>query len=116
MAIILAIIVGDSPNGSQILFISAIVSIWFGANNAIREIVSESTIYVRERLVNLKIPSYVFSKFVVLSAIALIQCLLFMGILTGLGRLSTGDFFSLTLILYLTSLAGNDGPVLLCIG
>lgn len=106
VAIILAIIVGDSPNGSQTLFIAAIVSIWFGANNAIREIVSEATIYVRERLVNLKIPSYVFSKFAVLSAIALIQCLLFVGILAVLGRLSTGDFFSLTLILYLTSLAG----------
>lgn len=106
VAIILAIIVGDSPNGSQTLFIAAIVSFWFGANNAIREIVSEATIYVRERLVNLKIPSYVFSKFAVLSAIALIQCLLFVAILAALGRLSAGDFFSLTLILYLTSLAG----------
>lgn len=106
VAIILAIIVGDSVNGSQTLFIAAIVSIWFGANNAAREIVSEAAIYERERLVNLKIPSYVFSKFTVLSGIALVQCLLFVGILAGMGRLSTGDFFSLTFILYLTSLAG----------
>lgn len=106
VAILLAIIVGDSVNGSQTLFIAAIVSIWFGANNAVREIVSEAAIYGRERLVNLKIPSYVFSKFAVLSGIAFFQCLLFVGILAGMGRLKTGDFLSLTLLLYLTSLAG----------
>jgi ABC-type multidrug transport system ATPase subunit/pSer/pThr/pTyr-binding forkhead associated (FHA) protein len=106
VAILLAIIVGDSVNGSQTLFIAAIVSIWFGANNAVREIVSEAAIYGRERLVNLKIPSYVFSKFAVLSGIALFQCLLFVGILASMGRLKTSDFLSLTVILYLTSLAG----------
>lgn len=106
VAILLAVIVGDAVNGAQALFIAAIVSMWFGANNAVREIVSEAAIYVRERLVNLKIPSYVFSKFTVLSGIALIQCVLFVGILAGMGRLRSGDFFSLTLILYLTSLTG----------
>lgn len=106
VAILLAIIVGDSVNGSQTLFIGAIVSIWFGANNAIREIVSEAAIYSRERLVNLKIPSYVFSKFTVLCGIALFQCLLFVGILASMGRLKTGDFLSVTFLLYLTSLAG----------
>jgi ABC-type multidrug transport system ATPase subunit/pSer/pThr/pTyr-binding forkhead associated (FHA) protein len=107
VALILGLIVRNSPvNDSKTLFISAIISIWFGANNAVREIVSESAIYVRERLVNLKIPSYVFSKFGVLTGIALIQCLLFVGIIVGMGRLKSEDFFSLTLILYLTSLAG----------
>ena len=106
VAILLAIIVGDSVNNSQTLFIAAIVSIWFGANNAVREIVSEAAIYTRERFVNLKIPSYVFSKFSVLSAIAFIQCLLFVGILVGMGRLRRDDFLALVLVLYLTSLAG----------
>jgi hypothetical protein len=106
VALLLAIIVGDSPNNSQTLFIASIVSIWFGANNAVREIVAEAAIYSRERLVNLKIPSYVFSKFTVLSGIALVQCLLFVGILVGMNRLKVGDFASLTVILYLTSLAG----------
>jgi len=106
VALILGIIVGDSLNDSKTLFIAAIISIWFGANNAVREIVSESAIYVRERLVNLKIPSYVFSKFTLLSGIALIQCFAFVAIIAAMGRLSGGDFFSLTLILYLTSLAG----------
>ena len=106
VAILLAIIVGDSPNNSQTLFIASIVSIWFGANNAVREIVAEAAIYSRERLVNLKIPSYVFSKFTVLSGIALVQCLLFVGILVGMNRLKAGDFLSLSVVLYLTSLAG----------
>jgi ABC-type multidrug transport system ATPase subunit/pSer/pThr/pTyr-binding forkhead associated (FHA) protein len=106
VAIILAIIVGDTLNDSKALFIAAIISIWFGTNNAVREIVSEMPIYIRERLVNLKIPSYVLSKFTVLSGLALIQCLLFVGILVGFGRFSKGDFIPLTLILYLTSLAG----------
>jgi len=106
VALLLGIIVGDSANNSQTLFIAAIVSIWFGANNAVREIVSEAAIYSRERLVNLKIPSYVFSKFTVLSGIALVQCLLFVGILVGMNRLKAVDFLSLTLVLYLTSLAG----------
>lgn len=106
VALLLAIIVGDAVNSSQTLFIAAIVSIWFGANNAVREIVSEAAIYSRERLVNLKIPSYVFSKFAVLSGIAFFQCTLFVGILAVMGRLKSADFLSLTLILYLTSLAG----------
>jgi len=106
VALILAIITGNSLNDSKTIFIAAIISIWFGANNAVREIVSEIPIYTRERLVNLKIPSYVLSKFTVLSGIGLIQCLLFIGILVALGRFSKGDFILLTLILYLTSLAG----------
>lgn len=106
VAFILAMIVGDAPNDSKTLFISAIIAIWFGANNAVREIVSESTIYTRERLVNLKIPSYVFSKFAVLSGVGLIQCLMFISILIGTGKLKGADFPMLTVILYATLLTG----------
>jgi ABC-type multidrug transport system ATPase subunit/pSer/pThr/pTyr-binding forkhead associated (FHA) protein len=106
VAIILAIIAGQTVNDAKTLFIAAIISIWFGANNAVREIVAEAPIYERERLVNLKIPSYIFSKFFVLSGIGLLQCLLFTGILVGMGRLAKGDLISVTLILYLTLLAG----------
>jgi ABC-type multidrug transport system ATPase subunit/pSer/pThr/pTyr-binding forkhead associated (FHA) protein len=106
IAFILSIITGNAINDGKALFIAAIISIWFGANNAIREIVSETPIYMRERLVNLKIPSYVFSKFTVLSGVALVQCLLFVGILVWLERLDGSDFPALVLILYLTSLCG----------
>lgn len=103
---ILAVITGSQLNDPKTIFIGAIIAIWFGANNAVREIVSEAPIYVRERLVNLKIPSYVLSKFAVLSGIGLIQCALFVGLLVVLGGLSAGDFPVLTLVLYFTLLAG----------
>jgi ABC-type multidrug transport system ATPase subunit len=106
VALILSLITGSAPNDAKTLFIAAIIAIWFGANNAIREIVAEAPIYRRERLANLKIPSYVFSKFAVLSGLGLLQCLLFVGILVALGRLRGPDFAPVTLILYATLLAG----------
>jgi len=56
------------------IFLMAISAIWFGCSNAAREIVGEWAIYQRERMVNLKIPSYVMSKFTVLGAFCLFQC------------------------------------------
>lgn len=106
IALLLSLITGDALNDSRTLFIAAVISLWFGANNAVREIVSEVPIYVRERMVNLKIPSYVLSKFAVLSSLAAIQCALFVAILVGFGRFSGSDFLPLVLILYLTSLGG----------
>lgn len=107
VAIVVAIIFSNKNDGKT-LFISAIISILFGTNNAVREIVGEFPIYARERLVNLKIPSYVFSKFAILSAISFIQCFLWVTILVIAGRLSGDDYFSLILILYLSFLAGTS--------
>lgn len=106
VALILAVITDDTPNDGRTIFIAAVIAIWLGANNAIREIVAETQIYARERLVNLKIPSYVLSKFAILSAIGLIQCALFVFILTVFDRFKAVDFVMLTLTLYLTLLAG----------
>ncbi|MBK8813696.1 MAG: FHA domain-containing protein [Acidobacteria bacterium] len=106
VALILSVITDDTPNDGRTIFIAAVIAMWLGANNAIREIVSESGVYGRERLVNLKIPSYVMSKFTILSGIGLIQCFLFVVILTQFERFSSVDLPMLTLILYLTLLAG----------
>jgi len=106
VALILAFITDDTPNDGRTIFIAAVIAIWLGANNAIREIVSETAVYARERLVNLKIPSYVLSKFAILSGIGLIQCFLFVLILTFFERFAAADFSMLTLVLYLTLLAG----------
>ena len=63
---------------SQVVpFFMAVSAIWFGANNAAREIVSEQKIYKRERMFNLGIFSYLFSKVTVLGMIAIIQSSLF---------------------------------------
>ena len=106
VALILAFITDATPNDGRTIFIAAVIAIWLGANNAIREIVSETAVYARERLINLKIPSYVFSKFAILSGIGLLQCFFFVVILTVFGRFKAADFIMLTLILYLTLLAG----------
>ncbi len=63
---------------SQVVpFFLSVSAIWFGANNAAREIVSEQKIYKRERMFNLGIFSYIFSKMTVLGVVAIIQSILF---------------------------------------
>ena len=58
-------------------FLITISAIWFGTNNAAREIVAESAIYKRERMFNLKILPYIFSKITIMSIFAFIQATLF---------------------------------------
>ena len=62
---------------SAVLFLMAISAIWFGVNNAAREIVAEAPIYKRERMFNVLIIPYIFSKVSVLGIFALIQAILF---------------------------------------
>lgn len=63
-------------------FLMAISAIWFGTNNAAREIVSELPIYKRERMFNQGILPYIFSKLTVLGSFALVQTTLFIAIIT----------------------------------
>lgn len=81
-------------------FMLAVASVWFGCNNAAREIVGEWPIYKRERMVNLAIPAYIFSKFTVLAAVAAIQCAILLGIstLAGLQSNLVSAWFMLTLM------------------
>ena len=67
---------------SAVLFISAISAIWFGCNNAAREVVGEKHIYRRERMYNLYIFPYIFSKITVLSFFSIVQSALFILILS----------------------------------
>ena len=62
-------------------FISALSAIWFGTNNAAREIVSELSIFKRERMFNMDISPYVLSKISVLAFFSIIQSVIFIGIL-----------------------------------
>lgn len=102
------------PRGEakKILFMLATVSVWFGIINAVREITKERPIYRRERLVNLRIGPYIFSKVVVLSVLVLIQSVILLLMLsvklrypddTGLLMPSSLEIFVTVL---LTSLAG----------
>ena len=55
-------------------FLMVVAAIWFGCNNAARDIVGEWTIYKRERMVTLKLVPYVLSKLAVLLALCAFQC------------------------------------------
>ncbi len=61
---------GDAP---KILFILAFAAVMFGCINGAREIVKERAIYIRERMVNLGIVPYMFSKIAVLGVLCLLQ-------------------------------------------
>jgi ABC-type multidrug transport system ATPase subunit/predicted component of type VI protein secretion system len=68
---------------NTILFLLALTAVWFGCSNAARELVKERAIYLRERMVNLRVAPYVLSKALVLGALAAVQCVLFLLILDG---------------------------------
>jgi len=66
---------------NTLLFLLALTAVWFGASNAARELVKERAIVARERMVGLRALPYVGSKLLVLSGLALLQCLGSLGIL-----------------------------------
>jgi hypothetical protein len=86
-------------------FLLVVAAVWFGVNNAARDIVGEWAIFVRERMVSLKLPSYVFSKLGMLAIICGAQCTLLLGIVYPIARLKSG-FGPTLLSLFLVSIAG----------
>jgi hypothetical protein len=69
-----------TPDHAGSIFFLVVAAVWFGTSNAAREIVSERAIYMRERMVNLGLFNYVFSKFVLLSLFCVIQCTVLLAI------------------------------------
>jgi ABC-type multidrug transport system ATPase subunit len=74
----------------MLLFILVMIVLWFGCNNAAKEIVKEEAIYGRERAVNLGIAPYLASKFLVLSVITVLHALLLLLIVFGTLELLAG--------------------------
>ncbi len=97
----------------KVLFMLATVSVWFGIINAAREIVKELPIYQRERLVNLRIWPYLFSKVAVLSLLVMIQTAVLLGIVAlrvsfpGEGGLILPPLAETFVTLILTTMAGT---------
>jgi ABC-type multidrug transport system ATPase subunit len=94
------------PHAVGVDFLMVIAAIWFGCNNVARDIVGEWTVFQRERMVGLKLPSYVFSKLAVAAVFSFFQCLMLLGIVRLMCYLR-GDFLSTLGILYLASLVGT---------
>jgi ABC-type multidrug transport system permease subunit len=86
-------------------FLMVVAAIWFGCNNAARDIVGEWTIYKRERMVTLKLLPYIFSKLAVLLALCIFQCgsmLAIVSLACGL----RGNFLYDFIVLLLSSMIG----------
>ena len=94
---------------NSITFLLAIIAIWFGASNSVREIVKEAPITTRERLAFLRPSAYLCSKFIVLAGLCLIQCIiLVVGVGAGMCWFHIGSdaLWALFGVMFLTSLAG----------
>lgn len=68
--------IASAQTALQILFTFSCAALWIGLSSSLPEIVKESAIYWRERLVNLSLFAYLGSKVGVLSALALWQAVL----------------------------------------
>ncbi|MEC4985491.1 MAG: ATP-binding cassette domain-containing protein [Oscillatoria sp. PMC 1068.18] len=75
---------GLAPLALRVLFVFTCAAIWVGLSSSLQEIVKESAIYLRERLVNLGLFAYLGSKTLVLGGLAIAQSIL-VGIVILLG-------------------------------
>ncbi len=73
----------DPRNSYMLLFMVVVVVMWFGCNNAAKEIVKEEAIYSRERAVNLGVAPYLASKFLVMSVVTMLHALILMAVVFG---------------------------------
>ena len=91
-------------------FVLGLVALWFGTSVASREIIRERPVYTRERMVNLGLMPYVWSKIFVLALIVSFQCLMLFGsikILHYLGLMSVpGWLLPQLFIVGITSMVG----------
>jgi ABC-type multidrug transport system ATPase subunit len=105
-----AILDGSGETPQTVLFIMAFAAVLFGCINGSREIVKEAPIYRRERMVNLGIAPYMFSKIVVLGVLCLVQSAIVIYLVNLKAPLHQGIFLPIFAEIYitmaLTSLAG----------
>jgi len=96
----------DLNNTSVALFLLVLSSIWFGCSNAARDICGEWHIYQRERMYNLKLSSYTFSKLTINGLVCAIQCAVLIGIVTPFCGLDA-PLAELYGIVFITALTGS---------
>ncbi len=70
----------STVDNTAAIFFLVVSAVWFGTSNAAREVVSERAIYLRERMVNLGLVNYVFSKYLLLAIFCVLQCACLLGI------------------------------------
>jgi ABC transport system ATP-binding/permease protein len=60
----------------RVLFVFTCAALWVGLSSSLQEVVKESAIYLRERLVNLSVFAYIGSKLNILAGLAILQTIL----------------------------------------
>ena len=70
------LVMGENQPRDFAYFVLSLVAVWFGTSIAAREIIRERPVYNRERMVNLGLMPYIFSKLFILGIIVGVQCLL----------------------------------------
>lgn len=98
-----------APLALRVLFVFTCAAIWIGLASSLQEIIKETAIYWRERLVNLGLFAYLGSKVLVLGGLAFLQTL-FISIVILIGFKSPQSelipwFLGLGITTFLTSLA-----------
>src|ERR1035437_6789373 len=93
-------------------FLMVVAALWFGCNNAARDIVGEWTIYKRERMVTLKLVPYAFSKLAVLLALCIFQCGAMLAIVYFVGGLKSNFLYDFAALLTASLIGAGLG---LCI-
>lgn len=81
LILFLSTMLDETKNRHVLLFVANLLAFFFGIFPAIEMIHSERTIFLRERMVNLKIPSYILSKIVFLAVFGLFQAFSIAGVL-----------------------------------
>jgi len=71
---------GGARLGLRVLFVLTSAAIWTGLSSAVQELVKETAVYQRERLVNLNLWAYLGAKNLVLGSLAILQALLVTGV------------------------------------
>jgi ABC transport system ATP-binding/permease protein len=97
------------------MFFVVVSCVWFGTSNAAREIVTERSIYLRERMVNLRLVNYVLSKYILLSFFCVIQCVMLLGIVFFALGFNGGPLAFLFELGNLVALAMNATALGLCV-
>ena len=105
-----AIMPNSGADAQTLLFIMGFAAVMFGCINGAREIVKEIPIYQRERMVNVGLAPYLFSKIVVLGALSLLQSAVLVFLVDMKAPLQQGIFLppivEISLSMALTAMAG----------
>jgi hypothetical protein len=108
-----AIAPNSGASAQTLLFVMAFAAILFGCLNGVRAIVRENAIYKRERMVNLRIVPYMFSKIIVLGIFCLYQSAVLMYFVNLKTPIEGGIFLPIMVEVFITlSLAALSGLML----